>query len=242
MITLPASNVLSYEQQVAVLNKALETLQFFSPLLNPKVGQAVPGANYLRAGLIAYADGTNWDPAGDGTEGYFWYDGSAWQRFAPSAVGLSAGMCMDWPTETVPDGWLERNGASLLIADYADLYAVIGKMHGSADAEHFNLMDDRGRFPRWWAHGQATDPDRATRTAPGATGATISAGDHVGTEETDDYKQHYHTTLSGSASGTLNGTGAALAGGYAGNTSNMPATGGNETRPINRAYMPIIKY
>lgn len=82
MITLPASNVLSYEQQVAILNKALETLQFASPLLNPKVGQAAPGANYLRAGLVAYADGTNWDPAGDGTEGYFWYDGSAWQQLA----------------------------------------------------------------------------------------------------------------------------------------------------------------
>lgn len=29
-------------------------------------------------GLLAYADGTNWDPAGDGTVGYFRWSGAAW--------------------------------------------------------------------------------------------------------------------------------------------------------------------
>jgi hypothetical protein len=29
-------------------------------------------------GLIGYADGTNFDPAGDGTVGYFRWSGSAW--------------------------------------------------------------------------------------------------------------------------------------------------------------------
>jgi len=143
-----------------------------------------------------------------------------------------------WPTETAPTGWLEENGASLVRADYAALFAVIGTMYGTADETHFNLPDSRGKFPRIWAHGQATDPDRATRTAPTATGATLSAGDHVGTEQAEELKAHVHTLdLSSNAGGSDNA--------YRGATTvaspNTGSTGGNETRPINTYRMMIIK-
>jgi hypothetical protein len=116
-------------------------------------------------------------------------------------------------------------------------------MFGSADATHFNLPNDLGIFERNWANGDSMDPDRATRTAPTATGATISAGDHVGTEEADELKSHRHN-LWRSASATLS-TSAAQA--YDAFTAQVDSgkytreTGGNETRPINRAYLPIIK-
>lgn len=222
---------------------------------------------------------------------------------------VPTGLLMDWFLETPPTGWLERNGASLLITDYPELYAVIGKMYGSADANHFNLPDDRGLFGRGWDNGAGIDPDAASRTKPAATGATIVDGDHVGTEQAHALKGHNHTqnshthkvnppsttsgsqsadhthTISKSESGhrhvylfvpdsniaysgtnnqrgpTASGytyTGITLSSGTvsADHTHNLDiaefdsadttptnqATGGNETRPVNRVYMPIIKY
>lgn len=177
------------------------------------------------------------------TEGYFFnWRGMENVDIEEFESAVPVGALFDWPTETVPDGWLERNGASLVRADYADLFAVIGTMYGTADATHFNLPDDRGRFGRWWAHGQTTDPDRATRTVPGATGATLTAGDHVGTEQVDEFESHTHSVnanvyqpVAGYAHYNSGST-------FAPTTLTINATGGNETRPLNRAYMPIIKY
>jgi len=146
-----------------------------------------------------------------------------------------------WPTETVPSGYLECNGASLIRADYANLFAVIGTLYGAADGTHFNLPDYRGRFPRAWAHGQADDPDRLTRTVPVVLGATIVAGDHVGTEQVDGFKAHTHTY-----SGTFALYGAVALGSSVltnlGAYSTTTSTGGLETRPVNTNIMFIIKY
>lgn len=197
-----------------------------------------------------------------------------------SAISLTipAGFLGRWPTETPPTGWLTRNGASLVITEHPGLYAVIGKMFGSADDEHFNLPNDLGIFERNWANGDSRDPDRATRTAPTATGATISAGDHVGTEQAEATKAHNHTASASSStsvvaggshahnitlytlygagtsglvgtgtSGYGGGTGATAEGGSHTHTASTTTTvtvnnsSGNETRPINRAYLPIIK-
>ena len=42
---------------------------------------------------------------------------------------------------TAPAGWKVANGASLLRADYAALFAAIGTTYGSADGAHFNIPD-----------------------------------------------------------------------------------------------------
>jgi hypothetical protein len=69
----------------------------------------------------------------------------------------------------------------------------------------------------------------------------LTAGDHVGTEQADDYKAHAHKV--GAVAGEAGSdTGRTPAEGTTLNTTTMPATGGNETRPKNRAYMPLIKY
>jgi microcystin-dependent protein len=157
------------------------------------------------------------------------------------------GMPATWLTETVPTGWLERNGASLDRTTYAALFAVIGTIYGTADASHFNLPDHRGSFPRYWDHAKAKDPDRATRTAVTAAGATMTAGDHVGTEQAEAFKSHDHPVSGGvGIYGAKNGTGAYDIPSGAGARSYSPITadanGGNETRPVNHYEMPIIKY
>ena len=138
--------------------------------------------------------------------------------------------------ETVPSGWLECNGASLLRANYAALFTAISTNYGTADATHFNIPDLRGKFPRGWDHAAANDPDRAARTAQAAGGQT---GDHVGTIQADELKAHVHYAGeydSGGAGPRITASGAATAGHF-----DTGSTGGNETRPINVGVMYIIK-
>jgi len=157
------------------------------------------------------------------------YDGTNFQ-FVTVVPGSSvpAGAIMYWPTETPPEGWLERDGSAVSRTTYASLFAAIGTMYGVGDGSTtFNLPDDRGLFERGWAHGSTNDPDRTSRTNRG-DGTT---GDHVGTMQADEFESHSSHIKSG---GSVNfGAAGALTYG---------ALGGNETRPINRAYMPIIKY
>jgi microcystin-dependent protein len=67
-----------------------------------------------------------------------------------------------WSTGSTPDPkWLECDGASLLRADYADLFAVIGTIYGSLDGSHFSLPDLRSRV----AIGDGTGPGLSTYAA-----------------------------------------------------------------------------
>lgn len=145
------------------------------------------------------------------------------------------GAIMAWPTDTPPTGWLELDGSSLSRTTYADLFAVIGTTYGAADGSHFYIPDMRGRFLRGWAHGQSTDPDRATRTDRG-DGTT---GDYVGTKQTDELKSHKHTYLKATSSGAIVNSGGT---GISFPDNDTGLTGGNETRPININVMWIIKY
>ncbi len=167
----------------------------------------------------------------------------------PPAGAVTTGLVVAAVTGTVPDGYLECNGASLLRATYADLFTAIGTTYGFADATHFYLPDYRGQFLRGWAHGQTTDPDKATRTNRGDG----TAGDNVGTKQTDQYKGHNH---SASSTGSLttyttgfndpsavqaNGNGAIGSATVSVSTS-IANSGGNETRPTNINVMWCIKY
>lgn len=46
-----------------------------------------------------------------------------------------------------PSGWQLCNGASLLRASFAGLFAIIGVSYGSVDGTHFTLPDMQGRVP-----------------------------------------------------------------------------------------------
>lgn len=160
------------------------------------------------------------------------------------------GAMMDWPSESAPAGWFPRDGRSLLRASYPNLFAVIGTTFGAADGTHFNLMDDRGLFSRWWNNSAGVDPDASSRVAPAGTGATGAAGDHVGTTQTDQFGSHQHSTIHDTGSeaggfGLVAGSGnfqdRVMVTGSGGNPATY-AAGGNESRPKNRAYLPIIKH
>jgi len=56
------------------LNNMYMALYYISPLLNKNLGKAEPPAELKKDGFMAYANGVDWDPAGDGTRGLFWWD------------------------------------------------------------------------------------------------------------------------------------------------------------------------
>lgn len=74
--------------------------------------------------------------------------------------------------------WLYCNGQAVSRADYARLYAIIGDRYGNGDGSvTFNVPDLRGMIVRGMDDGRGVDPDAASRTAMGSSGAT---GDNVG--------------------------------------------------------------
>lgn len=65
---------------------------------------------------------------------------------APGATGVGpSGTILIYAGSSAPSGWLLCNGESVLRADYAALFAIIGTTYGSVDATHFTLPDLRGK-------------------------------------------------------------------------------------------------
>jgi hypothetical protein len=98
-----------------------------------------------------------------------------------------------WPTDTPPAGAYECNGQALSRVNDARLFGIIGTRYGSPDPNTFNVPDFRGQFIRGWSHGSGVDPDANTRTDRGDG----TAGDHVGTKQTDAVRSHSHAAISG---------------------------------------------
>lgn len=74
--------------------------------------------------------------------------------------------------------WLYCNGQAVSRADYARLYAIVGDRYGNGDGSTtFNVPDLRGMIVRGMDDARGVDPDAASRTAMGSSGAT---GDAVG--------------------------------------------------------------
>ena len=80
-----------------------------------------------------------------------------------SIIGtLPAGMVMYFANATVPQGWLQCNGAVISRATYVDLFSAIGTVYGTGNGSTtFNLPDFRGQFLRAWP---STTPTVATFT------------------------------------------------------------------------------
>lgn len=78
----------------------------------------------------------------------------------------------------IPDGWLKCDGSILLIAQFPELYAVIGQSFGSPNpGTDFRIPLTNGLFLRGRAEGVALCPDRNIRSSIYSNGAT---GDNVG--------------------------------------------------------------
>lgn len=135
---------------------------------------------------------------------------------------LPAGMIQAFAGSSAPTGWLKCNGTAVSRTTYSALFAQISTTYGSGDGSTtFNVPDLRGEFVRGWDDGRGVDSGRT-----------------LGSYQADELKSHTHTYASSTNSG---------GGGYSSRygvptTRTTNATGGNETRPRNLAFLYCIKY
>lgn len=152
---------------------------------------------------------------------------------------IPTGTIITFSASTPPTGYLECDGSAISRTTYSALFAVIADDYGVGDGSStFNIPDLRGQFIRGWAHGQSTDPDKATRTDRG-DGTT---GDAVGTKQAEGTKSHTHSVplhydLNTGGYGSI-----PVGRSITSATTTTGATGGNETRPLNIYMMYCIKY
>jgi len=102
-------------------------LVWLSPSANPNLGKIAPLAEFLRDGLLAYADGTNWNP-GFG-KGYYRYElaTTSWKLAIPVAVNK---------TIALGTGVTNSGGATLTKA-----YNTVGYKFGLNDETYINPFE-----------------------------------------------------------------------------------------------------
>ena len=112
------------------------------------------------------------------------YNGSAWGGLAS---GVPTGTILAHAANTPPTGFLECNGSNISRSTYATLFSTISTTFGVGDGSStFALPDLRGQFIRGWANTGSTDASRA-----------------FGSTQTDQNKNHTHTTDSTSLTGGI---------------------------------------
>lgn len=96
-------------------------------------------------GSIPVGDGTDTTAVAVGVNDTVLTADSAQTNGVKWSSAFPAGVIMPYAGATIPTGWLECDGSSLLRASYANLFTAIGTTWGSADGTHFNAPDFRGR-------------------------------------------------------------------------------------------------
>lgn len=145
-------------------------------------------------------------------------------KYAPAVSGVPAGAIMDFAMKTPPTGWLVCDGSAKSRTTYADLFAAIGTQHGAGNGTTtFNVPDYRGEFRRGWDAGRGVDSGRA-----------------FGSFQADQLKSHTHVIPKYEYQWSNKGGSSNQAYRPAGNTT-TGGTGGNETRPRNKAVLVCIK-
>lgn len=135
---------------------------------------------------------------------------------------------------------MAADGQEVDRTDYSGLFAVIGITHGYGDqTDTFNVPDYRGRFLRGIAGSSSLDPDKTSRTAMPAGGAT---GNVVGSVQADELAAHSHTYEGPSGPVSLQAGGSYGGVASASTPTASSSTGGNETRPENAYVLYCIKY
>jgi microcystin-dependent protein len=164
---------------------------------------------------------------------------------------MPPGAVLWWPGTTPPSGWIKANGALLSRSTYAGLWAaaqasgnlaasdgawVAGQFSPGDGSTTFRVPDLRGQFLRSWDDGRGIDTGRA-----------------LGSSQADAFQGHRHSLTylisSGSAVNAAQVVGASSAlsveavvtGPSTDGVNGTPRTA-RETRPLNLAYLHIIKY
>jgi hypothetical protein len=117
--------------------------------------------------------------------------GNDWWIVNDNRDKTPVGTIISFGAGTPPPGYLTCDGATLLRADYPDLFAAVGPAWGSTNASNFNAPWLSGRFLRGVDPGGATiiDEDGNNRTAGNPGGAS---GRAVGSYQTEALKSHNH--------------------------------------------------
>jgi len=160
------------------------------------------------------------------------------------AFGQLTGYVLPFTTSSVPNGFLECNGAAISRVVYADLFVVIGTLYGAGDGSTtFNIPDLRGEFIRGFDNGRGIDNGRVVGSPQGdairnitgtVTSNYISSNPNNGVGALKSSIQQTTTRYaytSGSSWGAKLDFDASLA---------VPTA--NENRPRNIAMMYCIKY
>jgi microcystin-dependent protein len=129
---------------------------------------------------------------------------------------------------SVPNGWLECNGAAISRSAYAGLFAAIGVSFGGGNGvDNFNIPYFRCEIIRGFDNGRGVDSGRV-----------------FGSEQDESLKSHTHTAtlFRVNGSGDLSSKFGAYTDNSSRGTGTTDSTGGNETRPRNIAFLPCIKY
>lgn len=210
----------------------------------------------LATGLVRLNNGAMVAAPGDDDNGSRVVN-SAWVKKKTDAAA-PPGKVAHFATTSPPAGWLKRNGAAYSRTTYAALFAVIGTKFGAGDGSTtFNVPDDRELVDRAWTDGlNALDAGRELFSAQAGqlelhthTGTATSSGDHDHGLEGEDVGGTARVDTTGQATvadatgkGTVTGYGRTGRGGVHTHPLSINATGGNETRMANRAYLACIKY
>ena len=150
-------------------------------------------------------------------EGYYV---SAWGGLAS---GVPVGTILAHAANTPPTGFLECNGSNISRSTYATLFSAISTTFGVGDGSStFALPDLRGQFIRGWANTGSTDASRV-----------------FGSTQTDQNKNHTHTTDSTSLTGGIRkisegfGAGGSATGVFTKTADgNNTITGSSSTSPV----------
>lgn len=154
--------------------------------------------------------------------------------------GVRPGTVIEWRSETLPEGYVENDGATLSRSAYRRIFAAFGTTHGAGDgATTFGMPDDRGEFKRGWDHGRGVDAERSISAHQGDATAlnglylTLqrSAG---GTSTSMPYVNSGNNSLPFNANGSSSA--------YQIETSSTGiASNDTETRPRNNAVIYLTK-
>lgn len=148
------------------------------------------------------------------------YNGSAWGELA---AGVPVGTILTFGASTPPSGFLECNGSAISRSTYASLFSILSTTHGAGDGSStFNLPDLRGQFVRGWDNSAGVDASRV-----------------FGSTQTDQNKNHTHTTDSVTLTGGIRkisegfGAGGSATGVFTKTSDgNNTITGSSSTSPV----------
>lgn len=144
-----------------------------------------------------------------------------------------------------PDGWLVRDGAEISRSEYSDLFDAIGTAFGSGDGyTTFELPDDRGEFIRGWDDGRGVDSGRSFGSSQLDQMQRITGHTRVrfsGNSVAVGAFSASNTSATGQQGGSQTEAQINFDSADSPNARTSSSTDG-ETRPRNRAYLPIIKY